>query len=333
MPEPSANVQAIRDKWPRFRQEVQQARHVWVASHLNPDGDALGSLLAMGSALAQMGASYELLCHHPAPPTLRFLPKVDSIRQSPQHDADLGIILDLDSLARLGSLEDRFADLNRLVVIDHHIPNEKPGDLRIVDTGAPATCAILADLFLESELKISPDMADCLLTGITTDTGSFRFPNTTPRSLNLAAALLELGANLPRITQEVYLKRSEAAVRILGLGLSRMKIAEGGRIAWSVITRDDLERFQAGDDHTEGIVNEILSIDSVKIAAVMREGKTPGRFKGSLRSQGPYDVAAVANRFGGGGHRNAAGFNVEGGPDEVEQIIFAAMKDCLHAAR
>lgn len=319
----------VRDLLPAFMEEVMAGRRVLVGTHLNPDGDALGSAMAVSHILDQLEVPHDVTCHHGPPTNLRFLPGIGRVKQeAPREEYDLGIILDLESFDRLGSLKSAFQQIPRLIVVDHHVPHEAPGELRIIDTSSPATAAILCDLFFNSEVSITPKIAECLLTGIVTDTGSFRYPNTTPHSLHLAARLLEMGASLPRITEEVYMKRQEAALRILGEAIHRLKTSHKGRLAWVVLTEQLMREVGAQDEHTEGIVNELLSIDTVEIAVVIREGQS-GRFKASLRSRGTLDVAQVAQSFGGGGHKNAAGLTLDPPADLAEQILIQALGTLL----
>ncbi len=320
---------AVRQLLPALIDRVKQARHVYVGTHLNPDGDALGSALSMSMALTQLGISHEVLCNNPAPTYLQFLSGSDRIRQEPEREADLAIALDLEDLDRLGRLiKPHFQSTPSLIVIDHHIPHQQSGDLRIIDQEAPATCAILCDLFFDSEISITPAMADCLLTGLVTDTGSFRFPNTTPHSLHICARLLEFGANLPRISEEIYLTKHEAAVRLLGEAIRRIHLSEDRQIGWAVLPLSLYEELGASDEHTEGIVNEILAISGVRAAALIKEVRE-GRYKASLRSRGSIDVAAVAQSLGGGGHKNAAGVTVEGTESQVVHTILKSLTSCL----
>ncbi|MBV6458239.1 MAG: Bifunctional oligoribonuclease and PAP phosphatase NrnA [Fimbriimonadaceae bacterium] len=314
-----------------FRNEILSARSVLVGTHLNPDGDALGSALALSEYLRAEQVDHEVLCNNAAPANLRFLPGVDRIRQAPvqEREWDLGIVLDLDTLDRLGKVKPFFESCARLVVIDHHVPHEAPGNLRIVDTSKPATAVILANLLVALGATITPPMATCLLAGIVTDTGSFRFRNTTPESLEIAARLLSVGGSLEEITENVYHTRPLAAVRLLGVTLERIRLRSGNRLGWSVISADDYQTCEAMDEHTEGFVNEILSIDTVQIAALIRQ-PGPGRLvRCSLRSRGHYDVAEVARQFGGGGHRNAAGCTFETTLEEAELTLVAALEQCL----
>jgi phosphoesterase RecJ-like protein len=276
-----------------------------------------------------MGVANEVLIHHAPPTYLEFLPAVDRIRlEDPGEEFDLGIVVDLESLDRLGRHQETFRALPKLVIIDHHVPHESPGDLRIVDTNAPATACILTELLDQAGSGLTPEIAECLLTGIVTDTGCFRYPNATAQSLHQAARLIEAGANLSRVTHHVYSSRSEAAVRLLGAALNQLRQSENGAIAWATLRPELYQELGATDEHTEGIVNEILSIDRVKIAAVLRAGAN-GVAKGSLRSKGEYDVAAVAQRLGGGGHRNASGVTLDMDLDEAERTIVEALRECL----
>lgn len=313
----------------RFREEVAGAQSVLIGTHMNPDGDALGSALALSHYFDQEGISHEVLCHHSAPANLKFLPGVDRVRQAPfQKDHDLGIMLDLEALSRLGNVEPFFSRLPRLVVIDHHVPMEAPGDLRIVQTEAPATALILANLLFALNAEVTPDMATCLLTGIVTDTGSFRFRNTTAEAMHVSARLLELGGDINRVSEEVFQRKPLASARLLGYLLERMTLEEDNRIAYGGLTFDDFDKTNAKDEDTEGFVNELLSIDTVQIAALFREGKK-GRVRISFRSRDEYNVAEVAQEFGGGGHRNAAGCAMDGHLLEVIAAVVPRIKACL----
>lgn len=315
-----------------FRTLVENSSRVLIGTHLNPDGDALGSALGMALYLESLGKTVEVINHHEAPKNLRYLPTVNRIVQEPRtNDFDLGIILDLDSLERLGNTAVYFENLPKLVVIDHHIPHQAPGDLRIVETGASATALILTQLIEQLGGNLTPEIATCLYTGIVTDTGSFRFRNTTSDSLAAAATLLENGADLELVSQQIFQTKNLSSVRLLGHALETMKLDAENRIAWSCLSNRDFEWAQATDEDTEGFVNELLSIDSVQIAALLREAK-PGVIRCSIRSRSAYDVAAVAREFGGGGHRNAAGCTFEMSLSDAEHELIEGMRKCLESS-
>jgi phosphoesterase RecJ-like protein len=312
-----------------FKQQVKNASAVVIGSHINPDGDALGSALAVSHYLDQIGVENEVLSHHAAPRNLMFLPGVERVRQIAKSEKhDLGIMVDLDSLDRLGNVEPFFSVCPRLIVVDHHVPHEAPGDLRIIDVDAPATSLILTRLFLEIDAEITPAMATCLLTGIVTDTGSFRFRNTTPESLSLSALLLERGGDINLVSEEIFQRNTLASTRLYGHMLDNMRLECNNQIALGVLAQRDYENAQALDEDTEGFVNEMLFIDSVKIAAILREPK-PGRVRCSIRSRHEIDVAKVAREFGGGGHVNAAGCTFDLPLYEAEAVLMARLKLCL----
>jgi phosphoesterase RecJ-like protein len=313
----------------QFEKEVKQASSVVIGTHLNPDGDALGSALAMSHFLDKLKIQNEVLCHHPAPKNLRFLPGVERVRQHPKYEKhDLAIVLDLDAMDRLGSTSPSFMQAPRMIVVDHHVPHQAPGDLRIVDVSAPATSLILTRLFLELGATITPKMATCLLTGIVTDTGSFRFRNTTPESLSLSALLIENGGDINQVSEEIFQRKSLSSTRLLGHMLDTMRLECENRIALGVLRLEDFQITTAQDEDTEGFVNEMLSIDSVQIAANLRQ-PTRGRVRCSIRSREEFDVALVAREFGGGGHRNAAGCTFDLGIEECETLLMSRLKRCL----
>ncbi len=313
----------------QFVEACRKHRRVLIGTHLNPDGDALGSALAMSLYLDEIGVQNEVVCNNLAPYNLKFLPHVDRVKLEPeQTDYQLGIVLDLDSTERLGRTKPYFESCEELIVIDHHVPHEEPGTLRIVDVEAPATSLILARLFRTIGAPITHDMATCLLAGIVTDTGSFRYRNTTPESLHTAADLLVAGGDIVEVCEEVYQKKPLHSVRLLGRTLDHLQLAEENQIAWSTLSARDFVETGANEENTEGLVNELLAVDTVQMAALIREPRV-GKVRASLRSREGYDVAAVAREFGGGGHRNAAGCTFEVSLDQAERQLVEALKRCL----
>jgi len=309
--------------------EIASAKSVLIGTHLNPDGDALGSALAVSLYLDGLGIVNELICHHSPPRNLQFLPGIERVKQVPSaSEHDLGIVVDLDAFDRLGTTERYFHNCKKTIVIDHHLPHQAPGDLRIVDSEAPATAIIVTRLFLAFQADFTPDIATCLFTGVVTDTGSFRFRNTNPEALALASLLLDQGANLEQVSEEIFQSRPESSARLLGLMLDQMHLEDKGRIAWAILRQSDFIRLNARDEETEGFVNELLSVDTVLVAVLGRE-TGPGITRVSLRSRAKIDVAEIARPFGGGGHMNAAGLTFEGDPKESMQKLIRSIQDCL----
>lgn len=315
-----------------FEAQLGSAHRILIGTHLNPDGDALGSALGLAEFLEQRGKHVEVLCHHKAPRNLQWLPNVNRVQQQPKgSDYDLGVIVDLDSIERLGDVGRFFENLPSLTVIDHHVPHQAPGDVRIIDVTAAATALILTHLVLQMGGTLSEAMSTCFYTGIVTDTGSFRFRNTSPDALSTSAILLENGADLETVSQRVFQSKQLSSARLLGHALETMKLDMDERLAWSCLSYRDFQWAKATDEDTEGFVNELLSIDTVQVAAILREAK-PGKIRCSIRSRAGYDVAAVAREFGGGGHKNAAGCTFDTDLTDAEDQVVEGMRRCLESS-
>lgn len=322
----------MKSAFQEFSEALSAAKRVVIGTHLNPDGDALGSALGMSHYLDSLGIENEVLCHHEPPQNLLFLPGVDRIRQTPKAESfDLGIICDLDSTERLGSTAPWFEACPKIIVIDHHVPHEKPGDLRIIDQTAAAAAAIIARMFFALGATITPSMATCLLTGIVTDTGSFRFRNTNSEALVLAGRLLECGGNIGLICEEIFQRKPLASARLLGWVLEHMELLSNDQIAWGSVSYDQFQRAGARDEDTEGFVNDLLAIETVQIAALFRETK-PNWIRVSLRCRNEYDVAEVAREFGGGGHKLAAGCSFDLPLSEAIEIFVPRLVKCLESS-
>lgn len=315
-----------------FKSALDGVKSVRIGTHQNPDGDALGSALALSHYLDQLGISNEVLCHNSAPRNLQFLPSVNRVRQTPiAAEVDLAIMIDLESIDRLGTVAPYFQTGAPLMVIDHHMPHEMPGQIRIIDTSAPAAALILARLLQQVDAHFTPEISTLLLAGIVTDTGSFRYRNTTPEALSMAAYLLEHGGNLNRISEEVFQRKPLSATRLLGFALNGMKMSMNGSLAWTLIPNSAFKEANATDEDTEGFVNEMLFTDCVRIAAIFRE-PNPGKVRCSIRSRSDLDVAQVARKFGGGGHKNAAGCTFEGTIESSEAQLVAELEKCLESS-
>lgn len=314
-----------------FLERIRGARSILISTHLNPDGDALGSALALSHYLDQLDVEHEVLCNNLAPYNLEFLPGVKRVKLESKKSHDLAIVLDLDSLDRLGKIADPVRDCQSIILIDHHIPHEEPGDLRIVDVKSPATALILARLLFSLNAKITPKIATCLLTGIITDTGSFRYRNTTPESLEISAKLLAHGGDMALINEEVYQKKPLESVLLLQKCLDNMKLVSNGRIAYSVLSTADYEASGALESHSEGLVNEMMFIRTTEIAALIRQPGPEKRVRASVRSRSNIDVAEAVRAFGGGGHKNAAGCVFEVDIEEAEFMLVEALQACLES--
>lgn len=315
----------------QIAEEIRQHRRFLVTSHARPDGDAVGSTLAMGSILHRLGKEVDMVLADPVPQVYRTLPGIARIRQSREVDAsayDAAIILECDGTLRTG-----LNGLNgmRILNIDHHLTGIHFGTLNWIDPEASAVAAMVFEVAIALGVDVTPAIATCLYTALMTDTGSFTYPGTSADTFTLAHALIDLGAKADSVARDVLYSVPACRIQLLGRALSRIRIEQG--VAWSWITQDDLNEFHATDEDSEGTVNYLISIAGVEAAIFLREtGGGLAGFRTSLRSKSSVDVSAVASRLGGGGHRNAAGCTLEGSFDASVALVLAAMYEEIERA-
>lgn len=314
-----------------FRDAVCAAERVLVAPHLHPDGDAIGAALAIQRGLEALGKQVEVVCADPVPANLRFLPGWQSIR-APEESTlvpELGILVDLNVMSRLGKAQSLFDRAPRIAIVDHHeIIEESAQGVSLVWPDYSATCLVLYEVMPQLGMEITPEIAQCLLAGIATDTGRFRFRNTDPYSLRAAADLVERGGDLTQINEEVWEKKPLPAVLLLGRALANLKTDFDGAIAYSYLTEEDFAAAEAIEEHNEGIVNEIGRVETACISALFREPK-PNKVRVSVRSRGDIDVAEVCSKFGGGGHKNAAGCTFDTNVHEAIEAMLPPLREAI----
>jgi len=291
-----------------------------VTSHARPDGDALGSALGLMHLLDGMGKQVTVAFDDPIPAIYSWLPGVERIQRVLASAPDAAIVLECDRIERTGFELQAFAAMQAglLINIDHHLSGRPFADFNWIDPEACAVGAMIYDLAVASGAKITPAMATCLYTAVLTDTGAFTYPSTTAATFALAEHLVESGADPSAIARKVYSSNRAAKIRALSVALGTMQIENG--VAWAWITVEQMEQTGAVVEDCEGIVNYLIGIEEVEVAVFFRELETDpahedpagGQFRLSLRSKGKVDVAEVAARFGGGGHRDASGCTVEG---------------------
>jgi phosphoesterase RecJ-like protein len=297
-----------------------------VVTHENPDGDALGSLLAATLALRQLGkdAVMYLAGQTPLPREYAFMPLGGLVREPPADTGDR-VLLAVDC-----AKEDRIGDeavLSRahlVLDVDHHHDNTRFGDLNLIVADASSTGEVLRDVFAELGVELTPELAEPLYIALVTDTGRFQYANTTPKALRLAAELVDAGADIHAVFQEVYESVQFAKLKLLARALGRAEVLEGGRIVVSHLLRGDFAEVGASEPYSEGLIDYLRAVEGTELAVLIREQLNEGAhaYKGSLRSSiDELDVSAIARRFGGGGHRQAAGFSADLPLEEiVEQI-------------
>jgi phosphoesterase RecJ-like protein len=317
-----ANGTAESDPAAAILEAIRQGEKFLVCSHSRPDGDAVGSVLAMGMLLAQMGRRADLVTADRIPSIYRALPQADAIRTAMRIHGpyDAVILLECDGLerTRLRGLEAFF-----LINIDHHATGRQFGHLNWIDRQAASVGEMVYRLVRRAGATVTPDMATCLYTTILTDTGGFCYGQTRASTFALAQELTEAGADPVRIAQEIYFSTATSKLLLLGAALSNLK--RDGRLAWLWVTHQDLVRTCAAEEDCEGIVNYPICISGVEAAVFLRE-LPEGRIRLSLRSRGRVNVSAIAARLGGGGHEAAAGVTLEGPISRALDEILAALR-------
>lgn len=308
---------------------IEASKDVYLGTHIRPDGDALGSLLALRLVLQAKGKRVAALCADPPPDNYRFLPGADCIsRTPPSWAADLGLVVDCDGRSRLDSLEPAFAALPHLIDLDHHHTDHAFGSERLIDSRAGATAEIVYRLLRTMKMEFTEPIATCLYAAILTDTGRFCFGNATAQSLRIASRLVDAGANPHQIARRIYEERSMEATHLLGRALSRLSYDLDGQVVSATLTRQDFAETGASPSDTEGIIDHLRAIGGPRIALLLVEPQN-GAVRASLRSDGSVDVSEIALRFGGGGHLMAAGCAVTGTAEQVRTDILEAIGQAL----
>jgi len=310
-----------------FRAFIDSHREFLILSHVDPDGDAIGSSLGLAWALRAIGKTVVVVNDSPLPDSLRFLPGSEWVKQP----ADAGrvfdavFVLDCSSLDRAGKAAAGLVAPGAAVAnVDHHAANDGFGDPRLVNVEASATAELIYEILDAYGAMLSPEVAECLYVGLASDTGAFRYQNTTPRALRLAARLVEHGARPSTAADALYGRKSEASLRILGLALASLEKRAGGQVGALTISRDMFDRAGATPEDADGIVQFAKSLDGARVGVLIQE-IAPGEIRMSLRSDGTVDVNQVAGLFGGGGHKNAAGARVHGELSRVRGDVLEAL--------
>jgi len=305
---------------------IHRANRIVLASHINPDGDTLGSSLALTHAFRRMGKTAVPLSHDGVPEIYRWLPGREWVqRETEARDFDLAIVCDTGTVDRVGRARPAVESASFSLCVDHHVAEGNFGQIRVVNAKAAATGELVYALLKEMGVDFDRAIADCLLCAIITDTGSFRFMNVTPSTFRISAALMEAGACPATISDLVFESRSVASIRLLGRALESLQVSEDGKIAWAHVRAQDYEEFGATDEETEGIVNHVRAVRNAQVGILFRE--IPGRkVRISLRARDNYDVNRVAQAFGGGGHMLAAGCSADPPLEEAERRVLAEVK-------
>jgi phosphoesterase RecJ-like protein len=319
-PQTTSEVGAVADA-------IREHDRFLLITHENPDGDALGSTLALKLALDRLGkdAVMYLYGEAPLPAEYGFMPLDDLKRELPPDWRERVLAaVDCANESRLGPVPELLEETPLVLDIDHHHDNSRFGDVNLIVPDASSTGEVLRDLFAELRVELTPEIAEALYIALVTDTGRFQYSNTTPKALRLAAELVEAGADVHQIFRDVYETVQFAKLKLLARALERAQIYDGGRLVVSYLLRTDFAEVGAAEAYSEGIIDYLRAVEGADMAALIRE---PPRSDGPARrislraSSDELDVSAIARKHGGGGHRQAAGFSSDESIEEITDFI------------
>lgn len=332
-----ANELAAQERgFARICELIEGSGVIALCAHTNPDGDALGSVLAMEQILQARWPEKQVTClladDLPVPRIYEFLEGADRMIPASAYAQapDLFMALDLSSVNRLEHGADVLARATKVAVLDHHPDGDIEADASVIRSGAAAVGVIVAEFALHVGVELTPSMAQCLLCAIVTDTGRFQYSNADGESFKVASMLVDSGASPSEVSLNVYQSFRLQSLHLKALVLGRIRTFEGGRIAYSYATQNDLERTGADLDECEGLIDAVRSVEGSEIALFLKV-VPGGKIRGNLRSKGRHDVSSVARLVGGGGHRAAAGFTYEGDLDEALSSVLPALRELVWA--
>lgn len=314
---------ALADVAGDIRRLIDGSEHIGCLTHVHADADSLGSALGFADSLRLSGKIPHVIVPTPVPALLRHLPGYDTIEQQPER-IDVLFTFDCANVARFGDKAGLTTEVRDVVNIDHHVSNEGFGTVQLVEPDASATGQVIFRLLQALGMPLSPAGATNLYAALFTDTGGFRHENTTEEALRLGADLVRLGADAPWVAARSYKSRSVSQVRLEGLAIGRMQTELDGRLIWTEVTGDMLAEADATLEETEGLIDMLQSIDSMRLAVLFKD--EGGSTKISVRSREPYDATDLCSPFGGGGHHRAAGA-------DLRQSLTGARERVLEVAR
>ncbi|WP_202708741.1 DHH family phosphoesterase [Sporosalibacterium faouarense] len=313
-----------------IKEKINSSEKICLIAHVNPDGDSIGSLLGLGLALKKdKDKVVKIALNDELPKNFKFLPGTEYLESTKEEESfDLLITLDCSDLNRLGKGKYIANNADYIINIDHHISNDYFGDMNIVFPNFSSTGEIVFTLAEAIDLDIDKNIATCLYVAISTDTGSFKYDSTSPDTFRVASELLKKEINLNEITRNVYQSRSLERTNLLIKSLNSMELYENNRLAMASVTRDMIDDCNASIQDIDGTIDFIRDIDGVEVACILKEYGQE-EIKVGFRSKSDVDVANVAEKFGGGGHRKASGCTIYDKIDKAREMILEEIKKAL----
>lgn len=314
----------------KINELIESGRSFLVTTHESPDGDAIGSSLALANYLVELGKDVTVHTCDPVPEIYAFLPMAGEVVTTlPERDFDVCFVLDVGEFRRAGTqVAAARGRIGAIVNLDHHKTRDEFGLYNLIDPAAASTGILVYRLIREAGREVSLASALCIYVATITDTGSFRYSNANPEAFAVAGEMIAKGVNAWDIASQLYESQPRPRLELLSLALATLAFSECGRFASLTVTLDMYEKTGADAELTDGFINYPRSVRGVEVAIFFRQ-LSEGAFKVGFRSKGLVDVSRLAEGFGGGGHHNAAGCVVEGGIDEVREKVFSHLRSVL----
>ena len=330
----------MRLDWASLLDILRRSERVVLTSHVRPDCDALGSELGLAGILEALGKDVRIVNAQATPPNLKWIDPqrrieslAEKVKPADLADRDLVIVLDTSAWAQLGAMAEVVkASRDRVLVVDHHVSEDDLSDRWFKDTSAEATARIVYEIGLRLRVPLTERIAAPLYAGLSTDTGGFRFPSVSGESFRIAARLVDAGASPTAIYRELFEQDSLARLHLVGRTLAGATTTRDGKVITSQVTQRDIKEAGAMPSDTEDLINLTLAVKGTELAAILIE-QPDGRIKTSFRSRGPVDCNALAARFGGGGHKAAAGAILPGPFADAKAKVDAAVDEAWLAGR
>ncbi|MFN2591295.1 MAG: bifunctional oligoribonuclease/PAP phosphatase NrnA [Candidatus Dormibacteria bacterium] len=326
-------TETLQRTWPELdevigdiRRIIGDAQDIGCLTHIHADADSLGSALGFAEAIRAMGKRSHVIVPTPIPHLLEYLPGYDTIEVDPA-PVDALFTFDCANVSRFGDKAPLVGEIANVVNVDHHVSNEGFGTVKLVEPAASATGQVVFKLLSALGAPVPPAAATNLYAALFTDTGGFRHENTTEEALRLGAELVRLGADAPWVAMKSYKSRSVGQVRLEGLAINRLRAELDGTLIWSEVTSGMLAEAGASNEETEGLVDMLQSIDTMKLAVLFKEDSDVTKL--SVRSREPYDATVLCTPFGGGGHRRAAGAEVRRPLPETRDRVLAVARELI----
>jgi bifunctional oligoribonuclease and PAP phosphatase NrnA len=319
----------LERKFALVAKTLKSAKSVFIVAHLNPDGDTIGAMLTLGSVLLKMKKRVYMYSQDEIPKNLRFLKLVRKVHEGKlpkDKNFDAAVLMECSTPSRGGNVKEVLANTKTVVNIDHHKTAKNYGHINIVELKVSSVSELMFYLFQEMNVKLTPEEATGLYVGIAIDTGRFHYASASPRTMEITSRLLSYGAKAPEANTHLYATKEFPALKILGTALDKLKLLHNGKTAVTEIRKSDMKKAGALRQHLENIINYGLMVPGVKVSLIFRE--EGDHVAANFRSKGNFDVSKIAQKFGGGGHRNAAGAKLKKPIKEVRKNILKIISDC-----